>query len=71
MTTFGYGGNLPSTSGPAFFTHVLWDFPDVTIFPPEYFFPYNWSEPERRHDRFERAYAVHHWAMSWNRDSVR
>jgi Glycosyltransferase sugar-binding region containing DXD motif len=59
-------GSPHSASGPAFFTHLLWDFPDVTIFPPSYFYPYLWSEPERRHERFEDAYAVHHWAMSWH-----
>jgi hypothetical protein len=56
---------LPAATGPPFFTHLLWDFPEVTLFPPELFFPYLWSEPERRNEHFERAYAVHHWAMSW------
>jgi hypothetical protein len=37
----------------------------VTVFPPELFYPYLWSEPERRGERFDHAYAVHHWAMSW------
>ena len=62
--TFGKAP-LPSATGPPFFTHLLWDFPEVTLFPPELFFPYLWSEPERRNERFEGAYAVHHWAMSW------
>jgi hypothetical protein len=62
--TFGRAP-LPSATGPPFLTHLLWDYPEVTIFPPEVFFPYLWSEPERRGERFERAYAVHHWAMSW------
>ena len=56
---------LPSGTGPPFFTHLLWDFPEVTLFPPELFYPYLWSEPERRSERFSHAYAVHHWAMSW------
>jgi hypothetical protein len=56
---------LPSATGPPFFTHVLWEFPEVTVFPPELFYPYLWSEPERRGERFDQAYAVHHWAMSW------
>jgi inositol phosphorylceramide mannosyltransferase catalytic subunit len=55
----------PIPTGPQFFTHVLADFPDVTIFPRELFFPYLWDEPHRRHERFEHAYAVHHWALSW------
>jgi hypothetical protein len=55
----------PIPTGPQFFTHVLADFPDVTVFPRELFFPYLWDEPHRRHERFECAYAVHHWALSW------
>ena len=27
--------------------------------------PLYWSEPERRGERFEGAYAVHHWTLSW------
>jgi mannosyltransferase OCH1-like enzyme len=55
----------PSAAGPPFLTHVFWEFPEVTIFPRELFSPYLWNEPERRDERFEDAYAVHHWAMSW------
>ncbi len=54
-------------TGPRLFTHVLWDFPEVTLFPRELFYPYGWEEPHRRHERFDDAYAVHHWAMSWER----
>ncbi len=64
IETFGRAP-LPAASGPPFFTHVLWDFPEVTLFPPELFYPYLWTEPERRHEHFPDAYAVHHWAMSW------
>ncbi|MDQ2911487.1 MAG: hypothetical protein M3R26_00365 [Actinomycetota bacterium] len=52
-------------AAPRLFTHVLWDFPEVTLFPRELFYPYGWEEPHRRHERFDDAYAVHHWAMSW------
>jgi inositol phosphorylceramide mannosyltransferase catalytic subunit len=64
IETFGRAP-LPASSGPPFFTHLLWDFPEVTLFPPELFYPYLWTEPERRHEYFPDAYAVHHWAMSW------
>ena len=62
--TFGRA-RLPAATGPPFFTHLMWDFPEVTLFPPELFYPYLWSEPERQDERFPEAYAVHHWAMSW------
>ena len=62
--TFGRAP-LPGSTGPPFFTHLLWDFPEVTLFPPELFYPYLWTEPERRNEHFPGAYAVHHWAMSW------
>ena len=52
-------------TGPPLLTHVLWDFPEVTLFPSRLFYPYDWREPHRRLERFADAYAVHHWAMSW------
>ena len=58
-------GKVRRATGPALFTHVLWDFPEVTLFPPKFFYPYLWTERHRRHERFPDAYAVHHWAMSW------
>jgi len=64
LETFGRAP-LPAATGPPFFTHLIWDFPDVTLFPPELFYPYLWFEPERKGEQFPRAYAVHHWAMSW------
>jgi len=68
--TFGRAP-LPGSTGPPFFTHLLWDFPEVTLFPPELFYPYLWTEPERRNEHFPGAYAVHHWAMSWRDVAVR
>ena len=59
------------TTGPILFTHVLWDFPEFTVYPPELFYPYLWDEPHRRHERFEDAYAVHHWTLSWRTDAAR
>jgi hypothetical protein len=70
IETFGRAP-LPASTGPPFFTHLLWDFPEVTLFPPELFYPYLWTEPERRDERFPRAYAVHHWTMSWGDVPVR
>lgn len=58
------GAPSPRT-GPPFLTHVLWEFPEVTVFPRELFSPYLWDEPHRRHEKFHHAYAVHHWAKSW------
>lgn len=37
----------------------------VTVFPPELFYPYHFSQPERRFDHFPDAIAVHHWSGSW------
>jgi len=68
--TFGRAP-LPGSTGPPFFTHLLWDSPEVTLFPPELFYPYLWTEPERRNEHFPGAYAVHHWAMSWRDVAVR
>lgn len=45
----------------------------VVIFPPSLFYPYHFSEPERRFESFPDAYAVHHWSDSWKeaREGVR
>jgi FkbM family methyltransferase len=37
-----------------------------TVFGPELFFPYLWTEPHRAGEHFPRAYAAHHWAKSWD-----
>jgi glycosyl transferase-like sugar-binding protein len=65
LRALGVGTQVRRT-GPNLLTHVLWDFPEVTLFPPELFYPYDWTELHRRHERFDDAYAVHHWAMSWS-----
>jgi mannosyltransferase OCH1-like enzyme len=45
-------------TGPYFFNKLIEDYPEITIFPPEYFNP---TTPEER----ERAYAVNYHALSW------
>jgi mannosyltransferase OCH1-like enzyme len=47
-----------SATGPFFFNKLIRDYPEVTIFPTEFFYP---ATPEER----ARAYAVHHFARSW------
>ena len=37
----------------------------VTVYPPQVFYPYHFTELHRRNERFDDAYAVHHWAHSW------
>jgi mannosyltransferase OCH1-like enzyme len=42
----------------------------VRIFPPAFFYPYHWSEPERQDEPFPMAFAVHHWGTpSWQRSA--
>lgn len=41
----------------------------VAVFPPALFYPYHFSEPERRLEHFPDAYAVHHWSHSWTIDA--
>ena len=59
-------------SGPWFITAKLHRFRrrdrgehPVVVFPPELFYPYHFSEPERRGELFPDAIAVHHWSASW------
>jgi FkbM family methyltransferase len=61
-------------TGPGLLTRVVerggWAHqPGVRIFPPAFFYPYNWDEPWRRHERFPRAYAVHRWRHGWKADA--
>ena len=57
-------------SGPKFVTAVYAELPvseraHVTVYPPAYFYPYHFSEPDRASGPFPDAYAVHHWSHSW------
>lgn len=38
---------------------------DFTLFPREWFYPYNWNELHRADENFPNAYAIHRWAHSW------
>lgn len=58
-------GTYPDASGPVFLTAVARGVPDLVRFPREVFYPYGHDEPERRHERFRDAWAVHHWARTW------
>jgi hypothetical protein len=51
-------------TGPVFLTTVIQRHPEVKIFPPEVFYPYGPRERWRRHERFSRAFAVHHWTLN-------
>lgn len=62
--TLGVGAHSADANGPYFFTLLLEQEPDVTIFGAELFYPYLWNELERRDEAFPDAYAVHHWELS-------
>ncbi len=52
-------------AGPHYLSRVASGIPEVTIFPPETFYPYTWEETHRQSEDFSGAYAVHHWRGSW------
>lgn len=64
-------GSIATQTGPGLLTRCLhgggWEARGtrIRLFPPPFFYPYHWSEPWRRDDRFPTAYAVHHWSDSW------
>jgi Glycosyltransferase sugar-binding region containing DXD motif len=66
--TLGTGAHSPDANGPRFLSLVLEQEPNVAILPASLFYPYLWDEPERRHETFPDAYAVHHWTLSWLAD---
>ncbi len=61
------GGLSIKQSGPYYLTERLQYHRGVTVFPPWVFYPYQWHERWRRHERFPSAYGVHHWALSWRK----
>jgi hypothetical protein len=53
------------TTGPHLMTELLAGRSDATIFGPEKFYPYHYTETAPEPQALEQAYAVHHWAHSW------
>jgi mannosyltransferase OCH1-like enzyme len=51
--------------GPSQLTERVRGRSDVMLFPKRYFYPYLWTEKNRRGEVFPEAYGVHHWAGSW------
>ena len=45
--------------------------PPITLFPPETFYPFLWTQKERAHEPFLSAVGIHHWWGSWNRRAQR
>lgn len=53
-----------------YFTSIVKKHPEAKIFPPELFYPYYCNETYRGRDNYPKAYAAHHWAMSWRSNSL-
>jgi hypothetical protein len=61
---------LGLTTGPQLLDRTIregaWEGkPGVRVFPPAFFYPYDFYEPWRHEETFPRAYAAHHWGHSW------
>lgn len=56
-------------TGPGVLTTLLPGRHDVTLLPPGSFYPYHYTERERRHEDHRAAqpwaFGAHHWAASW------
>ena len=55
-------------TGPAFFTRIVFETGfdnNFTVFPKEYFFPFNYHTKDRGGVDLSGAYAIHHYADSW------
>jgi mannosyltransferase OCH1-like enzyme len=50
--------------GPRFFRELVVDFPEVTVFESEKFYPYGPWETPRPSNEYADAYAIHHWTKS-------
>jgi len=62
--------NSITATGPRFLTGLLRDFPDVKLFDPQVFYPYDWHEKRPAPSEFGEAYAAHHWAMTGREESL-
>lgn len=60
-----YEKPLPFQAGPVYLTKLLRKSKDAVIFPKALFYPYYYTEMEKKGAVFSQAYAAHHWAKSW------
>ena len=71
-------GNFPINSfgdepanhyGPVYITDQLrprlLNGENITLFPPEYFYPFLWNQNAEQAVITTNTYAIHHWAKSW------
>ncbi len=56
---------LPFQAGPVYITKLLSKSKDAVLFPRELFYPYYYTEMDKKGEVFPNAYAAHHWAKSW------
>lgn len=67
-----FNSSRPYLIAPEVCSQVIGNHPEVTVFPPEYFYPYNpYNDRADNHqlmfsDITENTYAIHHWAKSWS-----
>ncbi len=65
----GLDQSLPAYyTGPMLFTKYVSKGENLMVCEPYEFFPYHYSEPQRKDDKFKLAYAIHYWAKSWTKD---
>lgn len=53
------------TAGPVVFDGVIRARSDVTVLPPEYFFPWKWNEKMDRSRITANTFIVQHWDATW------
>ena len=55
------------STGPGVCTTILPEHPEVTLLPPESFYPYHYTRRDLRwaDHRGPNTYGAHHWAGSW------
>ncbi len=62
---FEQHASVVDATGPGLVTEVTAQHPEVKIFPPEIFYPYQGHEPSRAGGPFPDAYGVHRWHGTW------
>jgi len=56
-----FDSELHLNVGPHYFTDIIHGHREAKIFEARFFYPYVWTELDRKEEAFPDAYAIHHW----------
>jgi mannosyltransferase OCH1-like enzyme len=66
--TLGMGVHSADANGPYLLRLIAEQERNIAILGANLFYPFLWNELERRGESFPDAYAIHHWAHTWEEE---